>query len=132
MKKIFKHIAVFSMLTMLFAPIVAVKALDINDAYGNAGNKTAVSQALHMTNPEADPRVIAANAIYILLGFLGILATVIILIAGFQWMTAAGDSAKVTKAKERMEQGAIGLVIIFSAWALSKFILESVIKVTGN
>lgn len=131
MKKIFKHIAVFSMLTMLFAPLVAVKALSIDDAYGGAGKQTDVSNALKMTNT-TDPRVIVANAIYILLGFLGILATVIILIAGFQWMTAGGDSKKVDEAKTRMQQGAIGLVIIFSAWALSRFILTSVITVTGN
>ena len=42
-----------------------------------------------------DLRDIVNNFIRVLLGFLGLIAVIIILVGGFQWMTAGGDDAKV-------------------------------------
>jgi len=70
------------------------------------------------------PSTIAA-IIRIALGFLGIVAVIIILIGGFKWMTAGGNDDKVKDAKKLMIAGVIGLVIVLSAYAIASFVISS-------
>ncbi len=69
---------------------------------------------------------VIANIIRIILGFLGIVAVVIVLFGGFKWMTAGGNDDKVTEAKQLIIQGIIGMVIIFSAFAIASFVVNSI------
>ena len=75
-----------------------------------------------------DPRQLARNIINIILGFLGIIAVVIILYAGFQWMTAGGEEEKVGEARQRLIQGAIGLILIIAAWIIAYFVIDALVK----
>jgi len=77
-----------------------------------------------------DPREIAANVINVILGFLGIIAVVLILIGGFMWMTAAGNDDKVATAKKIMTAGVIGLVIVLAAFGIAKFVIQALIGAT--
>ncbi|HNW09123.1 MAG TPA: pilin [bacterium] len=76
------------------------------------------------------PEVIG-DIVKVLLGFLGILAVLLILYGGFIWMTAAGDDGKVDKAKKIIYAAVIGLVIIFSAYAIASFVFEQISEATG-
>ena len=67
----------------------------------------------------------------VLLGFLGILAIIIILYGGFVWMTAAGNEEKVGQAKKISTAGIIGLVIIFVSYAIASFVISQLITATG-
>jgi len=78
-----------------------------------------------------DPRDIIAAVINVMLGFLGIIAVVLILLGGFKWMTAAGNEDKVAEAKKLLAAGVIGLVIILAAFALAQFVLRQLINATG-
>lgn len=78
-----------------------------------------------------DPREIAANVINVILGFLGIIAVVLILIGGFMWMTAAGNDDKVATARKIMTAGIIGLVIVLAAFGIAKFVIQALIGATG-
>ncbi|MCX6797946.1 MAG: pilin [Candidatus Falkowbacteria bacterium] len=79
-----------------------------------------------------DPRLIVARIINTAMLFLGIIAVVLILIAGFKWMTAGGNEDKVSEAKKLMGAGIIGLVIILAAWGIAQFVLDKLIVATGN
>lgn len=79
---------------------------------------------------ERDPRDIAASVIRIILGFLGIVAVIIILLGGFKWMTAGGNEDKVGEAKKLITAGIIGLIIIVAAFAIATFVLNSLISAT--
>jgi len=46
---------------------------------------------------------------------------------GFTWMLAAGDSGKVQKGKDILIWATIGIVVIFSAYAVVRFVLEGVL-----
>src|SRR3989344_9681189 len=72
-----------------------------------------------------DIRTTIASIINVAMGLLGIVAVVIILLGGFKWMTAAGNEEKVDKAKKMIFAGIIGLAIILSAYAISRFVIES-------
>ena len=71
------------------------------------------------------------SVVNVLLGFLGIIAIIIILWGGFRWMTAGGNEEKVDEAKKIITAGIIGLVIIFIAYALAAFIITQLITATG-
>ncbi len=65
------------------------------------------------------------SLINVALGLLGVVAVVIILVAGFKWMTAGGNDEKVGEARKMLFAGIIGLAIILSAWAIARFVLNS-------
>jgi len=66
-----------------------------------------------------------SGIINIVLGLLGILATVIVLVGGFKWMTSGGNRDTVDEAKKLLSAGIIGLVIILSAYAIARFVITS-------
>ena len=71
------------------------------------------------------------NVVNVLLGFLGILAIIIILWGGFRWLTSGGNEEKVGEAKKIITAGIIGLVIIFTAYAIASFVITQLIQATG-
>lgn len=56
-------------------------------------------------------------------GLLGVVALALLMYGGFIWMTAAGDPNKVDKAKKIIQNAIVGLVIIFSAFAITTFLM---------
>jgi len=72
------------------------------------------------------------NIVNVALGFLGVLAILIILWGGFRWMTAGGSEDKVAEAKKVIVAGIIGLVIILAALAITNFIIKSLLEATGG
>jgi hypothetical protein len=56
------------------------------------------------------------------LGLLGVIFVILIIIAGYNWMTAAGDQEKITKAGSTIRSAIIGLLIVVSAYAIWMFI----------
>jgi len=59
------------------------------------------------------------------LGLLGIIFLVLIIYAGYNWMTAGGDEEKVTKAKETLQRAVIGLIIITAAYSITYFVFSN-------
>ncbi len=74
--------------------------------------------------------VIVSNVIKILLSFLGIIFVVLIIYAGFLWMTAAGDENKISKAKTLIAGAIIGLAIVLAAYAITYYVIDQVIEAT--
>jgi hypothetical protein len=68
------------------------------------------------------------SIVRIALGFLGIIAVVIILLGGFKWMTSGGNDTKVGDAKKLIFAGIIGLVIVLSAYAIATFVINSIVN----
>ena len=58
------------------------------------------------------------------LSILGLIFVILIIIAGYNWMTAEGDETKVTKAKDTIRRAVIGLIIIVAAYAITYFIFR--------
>lgn len=73
-----------------------------------------------------DIRYQVVKIINLVLKILGILVIILILFAGFQWMTAAGNEDQVKKAQATLKNAIIGLVIIMLAWSVSYFIMRRI------
>jgi len=116
-----KKIVTLATFGVIFAlTVMPVLALDTGIGYGTAtglGTK--------------DVREGVMSIVNVLLGFLGILAIIIILWGGFRWLTSGGNEEKVGEAKKIITAGIIGLVIIFTAYAIATFVIEQLITATG-
>lgn len=56
------------------------------------------------------------------LGLVGSIALVMFIFGGFTWMTAAGNAEKIQKGKDVLIWATLGLIIIFSAYAVLNYI----------
>ncbi len=65
-----------------------------------------------------------ATIISAVLGLLGVIFLILIIFAGYNWMTAAGEEEKVTKAKDTLTRAIIGLVIIICAYLITIFVFS--------
>ncbi|NCF74984.1 MAG: hypothetical protein GWO87_00640 [Xanthomonadaceae bacterium] len=71
-------------------------------------------------------RSMISSVVNILLGFLGILAIIVVLVGGFQWMLSGGNEEKVASARGMIIAGVIGLAIVLASFAIVKFVVEAV------
>ena len=78
------------------------------------------------TGQATDLKGSIASVVNIALGFLGILAVIIILYAGFKWMTASGNEEQVGEARKMLLQAVIGLVIVMLAWVITNFVTSQI------
>ena len=72
-------------------------------------------------NPDA-PQILVDKIINATLGIVGSLALVMFIYGGFVWMLAAGNKERVQKGKEILTWATIGLIVIFSAYALIRLV----------
>lgn len=71
-----------------------------------------------------DLRTTIMIVINIIMGFLGIIAVIIVLYGGFKWMTAMGNEEQVGEAKKMIIAGIVGLAVIFLAYAIASFVVQ--------
>ncbi|PIT94342.1 hypothetical protein COT98_04140 [Candidatus Falkowbacteria bacterium CG10_big_fil_rev_8_21_14_0_10_39_9] len=87
-------------------------------------------------NPQAPSSAIAivVRLINYSLLILGILFVVLLIMSGYQWMTAGGNQEQVEKAQSRIKNAIIGLVIVLSSWGITEFVFYKMVlpSTTGN
>lgn len=121
-----KKIAAIAMALALTTPLVAFAKPTLNSETLGAGETLNSTLALG----GGDVRETAANIINVALGFLGIIAVVVVLIGGFKWMIAGGDEGKTKEARGWIVSGIIGLAIILSGWAITNFVIGQLVQAT--
>ena len=78
----------------------------------------------------ADDTTLATSlgvVISVALSILGIIFIFIVILSGYQWMTAQGNEQSVTKAKDSMTRAVIGLIVVISSYAVWVFIKNTFI-----
>jgi len=68
---------------------------------------------------------IVSTIISIVLSLLGIIFLALVLFSGFQWMTAGGNESTIDKAKKRLINSVIGLIIVLAAYIITYFIFNN-------
>ena len=66
------------------------------------------------------------RVVNILLFLTGIIAVIVIIIAGLRFVTANGEPQQVSKAKTSIIYAVIGIIVAFMAYAIVNFILDQV------
>ena len=116
-----KKVISIASLALLALPLVASAATSytIENIGGSIGLGT------------ADLKSTVVNVIQWVLGILALVAVIMIIIGGFQWMTAAGNEEKIEKAKKVISAAVIGLIIVLLAWAIVIFVAGTTANVTA-
>ena len=78
--------------------------------------------------PKTGIQNIVVTIINSILGLLGVIFLVLVIYAGFLWMTAGGNEDQVGKAKRLLINAIIGVIIIVAAYAISYFVLNALIN----
>lgn len=77
-----------------------------------------------------EPVAIIGTVIRLVLSVVGVIFLIMILYAGYNWMTAAGKEEQIRMAKRTIAHGAIALVIILGSYIIVNFVLSSLQKAT--
>jgi hypothetical protein len=81
---------------------------------------------------DADPQSFiqtrVGQIVGLVLSFVGILFLLLIIYAGLMWMTSGGNQEQTKKARNLIINATIGLIIVFSAYAITIFIGEQLTK----
>ncbi len=62
------------------------------------------------------------------LSLLGIIFIILMIVAGYKWMTASGNEEKVDESKSTIKRAIIGLIIVIGSWAIWNFIVANLIE----
>jgi len=120
MKKISSYLFLF-----LISPGLALAAdYGLNDANRN-GENLPIGQGSTFAEKLA---AALGSVIGSFLAFLGVIFLVVMIAGGLMWMTAAGDEKKVGTAKSLLTGAVIGLIIVLSAYAITAYLGDSVLK----
>ena len=127
MKKLFyKFGAWIGVLPVLFLPSKAFAQLSQADTYLDQVGVATGADVTTNTLPQ-----LIGNLISVLLSVLGIIFVVLVIYAGFLYLTSQGEAEKVKKAKTLLTQSVMGLVIIIAAYAISAFVVDALITATS-
>ncbi len=120
----------------LFTVILFVLLVGFQSAYGQGCSDESDILGLDCADASGlsseDPRVLTIRIVNFALSLLGIIAVLIILYAGFTWMTAGGNDEKIGTAKKTLFAAVAGLIIILTAYSIMSFVLRSLCTATGS
>lgn len=80
---------------------------------------------IQVKDTKTDIPDLIGSIVGVALSFVGAIFFLLILYAGFLWMTAFGATDKVDKAKNILEHAAVGLIIVLAAYAISRFVFSN-------
>lgn len=127
-------VSLVAVLQMALVPVMSVSAQSLDSA-GKYLGQTGLSGTTSDNPVTSDT---SANRLFLFIGkiinvafgLLGIVFVVLILYAGFTWMTAQGDTKAVDKAKTMLTQAVIGLIIMVLAYSITGFVMRSISEAT--
>ena len=125
-KQIIASVITFTILSLFIVPIAA----DAQGIISNGFNRAGAIGGDELGTAELEDVII--QLVNVLLGFLGIIAVVIILWGGFLWLTAGGNEDQIGRARSTIIAGIIGLAIIIASFAIARFVVGSLTSATGG
>ena len=78
-------------------------------------------------NPDAPITDLVGRVIQAFLGIIGIVALIMFVYGGTLWLVAAGKADRVTRGKDIFIWSIIGLVVIFSSYAITTFVIDQIV-----
>ena len=81
----------------------------------------------HGASSSLDLTDLIKQIINVVLGIVGIVAVVMMIMGGISFITSQGDAGKVTKARNTILYGVVGLIVALLAFAIVNFVLDAVL-----
>lgn len=73
-----------------------------------------------------------AQIVKLVLGFLGVIFLILIIMAGFKWMTAGGAGNQVKEAQTSLTNATIGLAIILFSYLITNYVVFSLFDILAK
>ncbi len=125
-KNIFmKKIILGVLFSLLITGIIIVPQVSAITENCPAGSTNCLTNPLGSINT---PQALIGKVINAVLGVVGSLALLIFVYGGLIWMTSSGSPEKIKQGRDTLLWAAIGLVVIFSAYGLTRVVLSSVMS----
>ena len=128
-------IAIFGALLVGVAPKSTIAA-EAPSSQGLYGLKETAKEAKLVTDTEKTGQenlnIIIGTIIRTILGLTGMLFMGMLLRAGQVWLTAEGNEEKIGKARESIFNAAVGLLIVFSAYIGTNYLLSLLLGSLGS
>lgn len=113
----------------LFLPL-HVSAIDLG---GKLVNNAAVQAGYDKNTNEQSFAELIGTVIKGLLSFIGVIFLVLMVYAGYLWMTAQGDESQIEKSQNIIKSSIIGMVILVGAYTITAFVVPAIVeKTTGD
>jgi Type IV secretion system pilin len=115
-------------LSLFLLFIIAPNALAVGVGTNNScpDNQVCLNDPLGFGNDTDAPQKVIGKVIQMVLGVIGSLALLMVVYGGVVWMTAAGSQEKVKKGRDILIWAIVGLVVIFSSYAVVNFVLTGI------
>lgn len=123
MKKFLKQLAIVAGLSALAVLAMSAVASAQSGFLGGGASESVPTAVLEGTGGQGSLRALALTIINFFLGFLGLIAVIMIIYAGVLYVTAAGAEDQTGKAKKIIMYAIIGLLIVLLSWAIVNTIL---------
>ena len=104
----------------------------IGSGLTNASTSVGTSANAASLNTATSLPQMVGKGVGVLLGVLGIAFVVMVVYAGFLYLTAQGEETNVKKAKKMLTQAVIGMVIVVSAYAISSYVIAALSNISGT
>lgn len=99
-------------------PVLADAKTEVLEGSGAVGGSDAGNEGTQVA-------VVIKNVIGILSFLVGLVAVLMIVIAGFRFVTSNGDAATAKSARETIVYAVIGIIITVMAYAIVNFIIDN-------
>lgn len=120
-----------SVLSALTLPLAARAVVTVSNTLGEgAADVDTIGTAAGISTASSLPEIIG-QLISVFLGILGIIFVVLVVYAGFLYLTSQGEEGNVKKAKKLLSQAVIGLIIVISAYAISGYVIAALVTVAA-
>lgn len=130
--RLFSALAIVLSLAMAFVPAsYAQDKLKDEATSKDSGKKPCPANTTCLDNPLGavdTPQGIIKNVLTGVLGIVGSLALLMFVYGGFTWMLAGGNAENVKKGRDILMWAAIGLVVIFTSYAMVDFVITTIKK----
>lgn len=119
----------FTMAILLYADFAAAQGL--RDATGQLEAGGTKSGLFDKGKGATDPRVFLAEFIKIANFAFGMIMVILMVMAGYWYITAHGEQEKITKATKTIMGATIGLIIVIMSYGIATFVGKKAVEVTG-
>ncbi len=128
----FVFLAIFSVIQLVMFSLPARQVLADEGLFNSQSGMTEIGAVFGSSaSSQTDLRTIIGRLINVVLGLLGSIFVVLIIYAGFRYMTAAGNQDQTKKAVAQIRDAVIGLIIVLAAWAITTFVFRALYWSSG-
>jgi len=132
--KIYNYTRYFSLIIFIFLISFSIANAQLNKWDKTLDNSAVKTNLYKVDGKEDDTSLRIATYVgkgLLVIPILGFIMIIQIVLAGYEWMTAAGEASKVENAQKRIRNAVIGIIILIALYGIADFIIKALAEAGG-